>query len=520
MLAFIDPRADPKPTGTSEPPRTTMDPKGLAELHQLCRAGRLYDVERWIRDGRPLQLADGIIVKGRRLTSALEITLDDGNHALVLLLLCNGYDPNLERCCPLDLALRTRRWGLLDLLLEWGADPLRVNLGELFDSYNSELWARFQALGVDLCAGHDLASVLAYHTSNKPLFGFARRHREHDPRIQKELNIALVHHAQEGNAKGVQLCLWAGADPHTPAPSLHDPCVDEVDDSDQDEGDRPIGFTAIEATCDQGDVGILERLGPDPSRDDFDELYRTASNGSIVQFLARFAPPKNVGSVITSQVFWMQEDSFFRPRSIDTLQRVLEAGARWLTSLPNEIDDIRRGLLKMSDNTFVDALKLLATQDHCSPEILHALARTTAMRGRMKRVGFFPLPPDDPRYFNHSRQTRAREVLSKFGIEVPKKNAPLLASCVRIGKWHSGVRVIKLDRAVLFDRVWSHPVENLAKEWGLSGRGLAKACYRLKIPVPPRGYWAKVRCRQRVRRPALPVLRPGEAEEIVIYAPK
>jgi hypothetical protein len=196
--AFVDPRDDPQPGGQGVAPRTTNDPEDLVELHRFCREGRLYAVERWIRASRPLQVAEGTTVKGRRLTSALEIALEDRSHALVLLLLCNGYDPNLESCCPLDLALRARRWDLLDLLLEWGADPLRVNLGDLFDTYNSQLWTRFQALGVDLCAGHDLASTLAYHTSNKPLFGFARRQRENDQRMQQELNIALVHHVKEG----------------------------------------------------------------------------------------------------------------------------------------------------------------------------------------------------------------------------------------------------------------------------------------------------------------------------------
>jgi hypothetical protein len=98
-----------------------------------------------------------------------------------------------------------------------------VNLGELLDTYNSELWTRFQALGVDLYAGHAIASALANHASNKPLFGFAKQQRERDPRMQKELNIALVHHAREGNAKGLQLCLWAGADAHAPALDLRDP---------------------------------------------------------------------------------------------------------------------------------------------------------------------------------------------------------------------------------------------------------------------------------------------------------
>src|SRR5690606_9122747 len=110
---------------------TTRDPAALLELHDLCRGGRLYEVEKWIRAGRPLQLAEGVRTR-RRQASALEIALDAGNHALVLLLLCNGYDPNLEWGCPLDHALKDRRWDLLDLLLEWGATPGDVDLGYLF----------------------------------------------------------------------------------------------------------------------------------------------------------------------------------------------------------------------------------------------------------------------------------------------------------------------------------------------------------------------------------------------------
>jgi len=378
---------------------------------------------------------------------------------------------------------------------------------------------RFQSLGVDLCAGHDLAAALAYHTSNKPLFGFAKRQREHDPRMQKELNIALVHHAREGNLKGVQLCLWAGVDPHAPAPDLRDPDPEESDADDTADEDRWVGFTAIEVTCHQGNAQILERLGPDPSRDDFDNLYETASDGSIVQMLARAAPPQNVGKIISRQVFWMKGDPWFRPRSVDTLQRLFETGARWTTSPPDEITNIRRALLKMSDATFIDVMKLLASHDYCHPEILQALGRTPSMRDRMKKVGIIPVAQDHARYSPQVRPTRSREVLAKFGVELPK-TVPRIPRYVEIGLSRSTGRKIRLTRAMLFERVWSQSVESLAKEWGLSGRGLAKACQRLKIPVPPRGYWAKARGRQRVRRPSLPVLKPGEAEEVVVHAPE
>src|SRR5579863_7187898 len=96
---FVDPREGPTKSNAGAPPRTTVEPSALTELHRLCRENRIYDVERWIAAGNPLQMAAGSERKGQT-SSALEIALDARNHALVLLLLCNGYDPNLERCSP------------------------------------------------------------------------------------------------------------------------------------------------------------------------------------------------------------------------------------------------------------------------------------------------------------------------------------------------------------------------------------------------------------------------------------
>ena len=63
----------------------------------------------------------------------------------------------------------------MDLFLDWGADPLQVDVNELCATYDSQLCERFRLLGVDFTSGHALAHALGYHTSNKPLFGFAKR---------------------------------------------------------------------------------------------------------------------------------------------------------------------------------------------------------------------------------------------------------------------------------------------------------------------------------------------------------
>ena len=72
-----------------------------------------------------------------------------------------------------------------------------------------------------------------------------------------------------------------------------------------------------------------------------------------------------------------------------------------------------------------------------------------------------------------------------------------------------------LHRAALYKEVWQTPVAQLAKKYNLSDKGLAKVCKRMKIPLPPRGYWAKQTHGHDVRRRALKPLK-GDGEEQVI----
>src|SRR5882762_3034370 len=61
-----------------------------------------------------------------------------------------------------------------------------------------------------------------------------------------------------------------------------------------------------------------------------------------------------------------------------------------------------------------------------------------------------------------------------------------------------------LSREDLYELVWSKPMRDLAKDFGISDVGLAKRCKRLGIPVPGRGYWARVDAGQAPYRPKLP----------------
>jgi excisionase family DNA binding protein len=64
-----------------------------------------------------------------------------------------------------------------------------------------------------------------------------------------------------------------------------------------------------------------------------------------------------------------------------------------------------------------------------------------------------------------------------------------------------------LSREELYALVWTKPVTEIAKRFGLSDTGLRKSCVRYRIPVPPRGYWSSRNANKRTKtfkRPRLP----------------
>jgi len=61
-----------------------------------------------------------------------------------------------------------------------------------------------------------------------------------------------------------------------------------------------------------------------------------------------------------------------------------------------------------------------------------------------------------------------------------------------------------MKRSDLYDKVWSAPMIKLAAELVTSDVGLAKACRRHAVPVPLRGYWAKLRAGQKPAQTPLP----------------
>lgn len=73
---------------------------------------------------------------------------------------------------------------------------------------------------------------------------------------------------------------------------------------------------------------------------------------------------------------------------------------------------------------------------------------------------------------------------------------------------------VRLTRAQLYELVWSAPLSERALQLPLSLPTLKNACTKFEIPVPPRGYWAKLKAGKPTGRAALQPRAPGMSDEI------
>lgn len=73
-----------------------------------------------------------------------------------------------------------------------------------------------------------------------------------------------------------------------------------------------------------------------------------------------------------------------------------------------------------------------------------------------------------------------------------------------------------LPREDLYELVWERPVTEVAMRFGISDVGLSKICRRANIPVPKRGYWAKMDAGEDVERLPLGAAPRGTSDKVRI----
>jgi hypothetical protein len=381
VTEFVDPRSDPEP-----PAKVFREPAAhgeeLRELVQLCLAGRVYDVERWIQEGRPIQATTYKRPRKAPVVSPLRTAIRKRHRDLLLLLLCNGYRLDLETDdwnSLLDEALKHRAYDILELLLKWGADPTKVRTYNVLDTFKTDLIDLFWRAGVDYTQDRELVGFLA-HTVNKPLYGWLRRNRA-DQRLQDALDVALLEAVIEDEELSLRLLLWAGADPHRKVPMVGD--LDRPDVW----ADEAV-FSSSEAAITFGRHSVFDLLRID-SMPQLEAQASSAHDSWTLKKLVALRPPSDWSEVILA--FIRRFASPHRPESSwdarDALRFIESSGGR-LTSVPaDQMRYLRRELLEVRvADDFRWLLRWLGKEKHCEPAIYQELSRTASVREKIEAL--------------------------------------------------------------------------------------------------------------------------------------
>jgi hypothetical protein len=255
--------------------------------------------------------------------------------------------------------------------------------------------------------------------------------------------------------------------------------------------------SALQIACRSKEPKILKRLKPDPATDDLRELMAAAASlittPETVAYLVSLGADVNdkadVGSTVLHTCLrhfgWkvtIWEPSYSTSRhstvpasrlgkSLDALRLLLEQGARW-TPDDRAVADTRRALYRIEGEGIFAVVELLRTHYACDEKILGDLVRTERMRSILAGV--------NRRRASAERQVK-RVAERRLRPESPTTAKPTPAR----------FPPSRYDRQRLYNEVWTEPTQQVARRYGVSDVAIAKACALLKVPKPPRGYWAK-----------------------------
>src|SRR3546814_10872633 len=76
-----------------------------------------------------------------------------------------------------------------------------------------------------------------------------------------------------------------------------------------------------------------------------------------------------------------------------------------------------------------------------------------------------------------------------------------------------------MTRQELYELVWAEAISKVAERYGMSDRGFAKMCARANVPVPERGYWARLQAGQTAAKPPLPAPTSATLQHVTIRPP-
>jgi hypothetical protein len=482
---------------------TSNDGSGLLDLPDaellitLCQKGRLYEVENWIATGKSLR------VPPESKTTPLRIALERGFHSLVELLARNDVGQEAKNQALLD-AVTHRNFEFVELLLKLGADISSVPFSDVLVSWDPKLIRFFLSRGADFITESPFAEAFTakVRTALGPFMECRRSHPEFAHELQAQADSALRYFCRSGSEKWVSLMVWAGANPRIPGPMPGEP-----DDSEN-------YTTAIEQASHNGNLTILKMLRPDLDRDNISQLVHNSAmfgHTGAVAFLLELNPnlndKSNGGSSALDGALWhlgfdhvapfsskRQRPLYEVRSSLNLIQSLAQHGAVWRPNDAYAVNSLRRTLFECDPAVTTELLKIFKANEACSEETSTKLLRTPRMK-----LHLAPVESRLPRWT--PKKTQSRGESDRPDDSDARKRKPFEPSAP------SYALLRKYNREVLYEEVWARPMQTLAAKYGISDVGLAKACRKLRVPLPGRGYWAKKAVGKKLpKRPDLPTL--------------
>lgn len=377
--------------GKTDPPNAAD--KEAKELVRLCHTGRLYEVEKWINNGKSLEIPS--TMKRGRQRSLLEVAVGTGFHSLVELIAKHEASQS-ARSAALSGAVSSRRLDLVELLLANGADIKSVSLADVLLTWEPSLIRFFLDHGADPVEGQPFAEAFGakVRTALRPFLDYKRAHPDLATALQEQLDCALRYFCHEGDLKWVSLLMWAGGDPRSHGPSLWEKYTE----------DPECYTTGLEEACRSENLDVLKRLKPDPSQDNFTELLNYAAiwgREEMLEYLleggANPNDKTNGGSsaldiilrgvsIVRSDAYgWKKHKSKYEVSGYLNCARVLLAhGAMWNPEEGYEMNYVRRKLLDCEPDVTIELLRLFHKYNACPAVLVHRLLGTPRMRDHLK----------------------------------------------------------------------------------------------------------------------------------------
>jgi ankyrin repeat protein len=393
------------------------------ELIRMCRAGRLYEIERWIADGKSLNISEAI--KRGRQKSLLEIAVEVGFHSLVELIAKNETSQSAKDSA-LHEAVSSRRLDLVELLLANAADIKAVRLADVLLTWEPKLIRLFLDHGADCLEGRPFAEAFGakVRTALRPFLDYKQTHPELAPQLQEQLDCALRYFCGEGDLKWVSLLMWAGSDPRSRGPCLRKEYTED-----------PECYTSgLQEACGSENLEVLKKLKLDPKRDDLTELLHSAAiwgrKPTLEYLLQVGANPNDKANGGSSALDTALRDLNFArldpygskrlksrydvSRVLDCVRELLVHGAIW-NPQAYDLTSLRRTLLECEPDVTIELLQMFRKHNACPAERVHALLGTPRMKEHLKvktdalsRLGIHL--DSRPKLSGHRQSSRAQQI--------------------------------------------------------------------------------------------------------------